>query len=94
MSGGDAEAAARRVAMQVAAMRPQYVIREEVPAEVVENERRIAEADCPRGGQARAGTAQDRRRPGQRLLQGGRAARAASVSEPKRTVKALLDEAG
>jgi elongation factor Ts len=31
------------VAQQVAAMRPQYVVREEVPADVVEKERRIAE---------------------------------------------------
>ena len=36
--------AARAAAMQIAAMRPQYVTREEVPADVVENERRIAEA--------------------------------------------------
>jgi elongation factor Ts len=34
----------RGVAMQIASMRPQYVSREEVPADVVENERRIAEA--------------------------------------------------
>ena len=35
--------AARGAAMQIAAMRPQYVTRDEVPAETVENERRIAE---------------------------------------------------
>jgi elongation factor Ts len=29
--------------MQIAAMRPQYVSRDEVPTELVENERRIAE---------------------------------------------------
>ena len=38
---GDADA--RGVAMQVAAMRPKYLTRDEVPAEVVESERRIAE---------------------------------------------------
>lgn len=38
---GDADA--RGVAMQIAAMRPQYLSRDEVPAEVVESERRIAE---------------------------------------------------
>lgn len=32
------------VALQIASMRPQYVSRDQVPAEVVENERRIAEA--------------------------------------------------
>jgi elongation factor Ts len=30
--------------MQIAAMRPQYLNRDDVPAELVENERRIAEA--------------------------------------------------
>jgi elongation factor Ts len=41
--GSDAEAA-RAAAMQVAAMRPQYLTRDEVPADVVEKERSIAEA--------------------------------------------------
>ncbi len=40
--GADAEAA-RGVAMQVAAMRPTYLTREDVPAETVEAERQIAE---------------------------------------------------
>src|SRR4051812_25502663 len=39
---GDA-AAARGAAMQIAAMRPQYLAREEVPAEIVAKERDIAE---------------------------------------------------
>ena len=34
---------AKDVAQQVAAMRPQYLVRDEVPADVVEKERRIAE---------------------------------------------------
>ena len=37
------EQAGKDVAQQVAAMRPQYVTRDQVPADVVENERRIAE---------------------------------------------------
>ncbi|MCZ3386868.1 MAG: translation elongation factor Ts [Actinomycetia bacterium] len=41
---GDDVDAARGAAMQVAAMRPQYLTREDIPADVVENERRIAEA--------------------------------------------------
>jgi elongation factor Ts len=41
---GSDENAARTAAMQIAAMRPQYLSREEVPADLVENERRIAEA--------------------------------------------------
>ena len=41
---GDDETAVRTAAMQIAAMRPQYLSRDDVPAELVENERRIAEA--------------------------------------------------
>jgi elongation factor Ts len=37
------EAVAKDLAQQIAAMRPQYVTRDEVPADVVEKERRIAE---------------------------------------------------
>jgi elongation factor Ts len=48
-TGGD-EAAARGAAMQVAAMRPQYLTRDDVPADVVENERRIAEATAREEG--------------------------------------------
>ncbi|HIW63469.1 MAG TPA: translation elongation factor Ts [Candidatus Stackebrandtia excrementipullorum] len=39
---GNAEAA-RSIGMQIAAMRPSYLTRDEVPADVVENERRVAE---------------------------------------------------
>ena len=48
------EAAARGAAMQVAAMRPQYLTRDEVPADVVENERRIAEATAKEEGKPEA----------------------------------------
>jgi elongation factor Ts len=41
---GDDVAAARGAAMQVAAMRPRYLRRADVPGDVVDNERRIAEA--------------------------------------------------
>ena len=74
--GGETREAARGVAMQIAAMRPTYLTRDEVPAEAVETERRDRRGDRPRGGQARGGAAQDRRGSGQRLLQGERPARA------------------
>ena len=48
-AGGDAEAA-RGAALQIAAMRPQFLARDEVPAETVENERRIAEATAREEG--------------------------------------------
>jgi elongation factor Ts len=52
-SGKSDEAAdddARGIGMQVAAMRPKYLVREEVPAEVVESERRIAEETAKEEG--------------------------------------------
>lgn len=50
---GDEEAA-RGVAMQIAAMRPLYVSRDDVPAETVEQERRIAEATAKEEGKPEA----------------------------------------
>ena len=47
--GADAEAA-RGAAMQVAAMRPQYLNRDQVPADVVAKEREIAEATAKEEG--------------------------------------------
>ncbi|HTE72890.1 MAG TPA: translation elongation factor Ts [Actinomycetes bacterium] len=91
---GDDLTAARGAAMQVAAMRPTYVSREEVPADVVENERRIAEA-----------TAKEEGKPEQALpkIVEGRVTgffkdvallEQPSVQDSKKSVRALLDEAG
>jgi elongation factor Ts len=85
---------ARAAAMQVAAMRPQYVRREDVPAEVMDNERRIAEA-----------TAREEGKPEKALpkIVEGRLSgffkdivllEQASVQDSKQTVKAMLDAAG
>ncbi len=51
--GGD-EALAHQVAMHIAAMSPSYVVREDVPADIVENERRIAEATAREEGKPEA----------------------------------------
>jgi len=91
---GDAAEVARGAAMQIAAMRPQYVSRDEVPAEVVAKEREIAEA-----------TAREEGKPEQalpRIVEGrlnGYFKQVAlldqpSVQDSKKTVKAVLDEAG
>ena len=40
--------------MQIAAMRPMYVTRDEVPADIVESERRIAEATAVEEGKPEA----------------------------------------
>lgn len=92
-TGDDAEAA-RGAAMQIAAMRPKYATRDEVPADIVENERRIADA-----------TAREEGKPEQALpkIVEGRLngffkdvvlVDQPSVQESKKTVGALLDEAG
>ncbi|MBC8090578.1 MAG: elongation factor Ts [Pseudonocardia sp.] len=91
--GGDADVV-KGVAMHIAAARPSYTTREEVPADVIENERRIAEA-----------TAREEGKPEQVLTRivDGRITgfykdvvllEQASVQDSKKTVKALLDEAG
>ncbi|RLP85252.1 elongation factor Ts [Micromonospora sp. BL4] len=89
---GDADA--RGVAMQIAAMRPKYLTRDEVPAEVVESERRIAEQ-----------TAREENKPEAALpkIVEGRVnaffkdyvlVEQASVADNKKSVKQMLAEAG
>jgi elongation factor Ts len=92
---GDAAAeAARGAAMQVAALKAKYASRDEVPAEIVESERRVAEE-----------TAKAEGKPEQALpkIVEGRVngyykdvvlVDQASVTDSKKTVKAVLDEAG
>jgi elongation factor Ts len=91
--GPDAEAA-RGAAMQIAAMRPLYVTRDEVPAELVNNERRIAEATAREEGKPEGALP--------RIVEGRVNGyfkdvvllEQASVQDSKKTVKALLDEKG
>ena len=91
---GDDETAARAAAMQVAAMRPRYLTRDEVPADLVAKEREIAEA-----------TAREEGKPEQALpkIVEGRLhgffkenvlLEQPSVQDNKKTVRAMLDEAG
>jgi len=91
---GSDESAARGEAMQIAAMRPQYLSRDEVPADVVAKEREIAEA-----------TAREEGKPEQALpkIVEGRVngffkdvalLEQPSVLDSKKTVKAVLDAAG
>ena len=91
---GDDADAARGAAMQVAAMRPSYVSRDEVPADVVAKEREIAEA-----------TAREEGKPEQalpKIIEGrvnGFFKEVAlldqpSVTDSKKSVKAVLDAAG
>ena len=89
--GGDVT---REVAQQIVAMRPQYLAREDVPADVIERERRIAEQ-----------VTRDEGKPEQIIpkIVEGRLNRfyadvvlteQAFVKDPKKTVKKVLDENG
>ena len=92
--GEQAEEVARGVAMQVAAARPRYLSRDDVPADVVENERRIAEATAREEGKP------EKALP--RIVEGRLNGffkdfvllEQPWIQEQKKTVKAILDEAG
>jgi elongation factor Ts len=91
--GSDVDAA-RSVAMQIAAMRPQYLTREEVPADVVAAERDVLEKKTLEEGKPEAAVA--------KIVEGRMGGffkeivllEQESVSESKKTVKAVLDDAG
>ena len=89
---GDADA--RAVGMQIAAMRPKYLTRDEVPADVIETERRVAEQ-----------TAREEGKPEQAIskIVDGRVnsffkdyvlLEQASVADNKKTVKQVAADAG
>ena len=91
--GGNLEAA-RAAAMQIAAMRPLYLSRDDVPEEVVANERRIAEATAREEGKPE---------PALPKIVEGRVngffkdvvlLEQPSVQDAKKTVAQLLDDAG
>jgi elongation factor Ts len=91
---GDDLDAARGAAMQVAALKATYLTRDEVPAEIVENERRIAESTAREEGKPEQAL--------QKIIDGKVNAyfkdnvllEQPSVRDNKKTVKALLEEAG
>jgi len=91
---GDDLTAAQGTAMQIAAMRPAYVSRDEVPEDVVANERRIAEATAREEGKPEQALA--------RIVEGRLGGffkdnvlvEQASVQDSKKTVQQLLQAAG
>src|SRR5215468_1430502 len=97
-TGGSADEAsvddARGVAMQIAAMRPKYLTRDEVPADVVESERRIAEETAREEGKPDAALP--------KIIEGRVGAffkdfvlvEQASVQDQKKSVQQVLREAG
>jgi elongation factor Ts len=92
-TGDDAEAA-RGAAMQVAAMKPRYVTRDEVPEDVVANERRIAEETAREEGKPEAALPKITEGRVNGFYKDVVLTEQASVQDSKKTVKALLDAAG
>jgi elongation factor Ts len=90
---GDAEAA-RGAAMQVAAMRPQYLTRDEVPADIVAKEREIAEATSREEGKPEQAIAKITEGRLNGFFKDVVLLEQPSVTEPKKSVKAVLDESG
>jgi elongation factor Ts len=86
--------AARGAAMQIAAMHPQYLTREEVPAEVVEKERAIAEATSREEGKPEQAIAKITEGRLNGFFEDVVLLEQPSVVESKKSVKAVLDEAG
>jgi elongation factor Ts len=91
---GEGHDAAHSVALQIAALKAKYLTRDDVPAEIVESERRIAEETAKAEGKPDAALP--------KIVEGRVTGfykdvvllDQPSVSDNKKTVKALLDEAG
>ncbi len=93
-SADDAAAAARGAAMQIAAMRPRYVSREQVPAEVVASERRIAEQAAREEDKPDAAIPKIVEGRLNGFFKDSVLFEQASVQDSKKTVRAVLDAAG
>ncbi len=89
---GDADA--RGVAMQIAAMRPKYLTRDEVPAEVVESERRIAEQTAREEGKPEAALPKIIEGRVNSFFKDFVLIEQSSVADNKKSVKQVLAEAG
>jgi len=87
------ESDARGIAMQIAAMRPKYVSRDEVPADVVAPRAPHRRRDRPRGGQAEAALPKIVEGRVKRFYKDVVLVDQASVSDNKKTVKQVLAEA-
>ena len=88
------EEAARGAAMQIAAMRPQFLTREDVPADTIENERRIAEATAKEEGKPEAALPKIVEGRVNGFFKDTVLLEQASVVDNKKTVAQVLDEAG
>ena len=85
---------AKDLAQQVAAMRPAYVTREDVPADVLDKERRIAEQITREEGKPEKAIPRIVEGRLNSFLKDVALVEQAYVKDPKRTVKRLLAESG
>ena len=88
------EDAARSVAMQIAAMRASYLTRDEVPADVVETERRVAEAKAKEEGKPEAALPKIIEGRVNAYFRDNVLLEQESVVEAKKSVKDVLDAQG
>jgi len=91
--GDDAEAA-RGAAMQVAAMKPTYLSRDDVPADVVEKEREIGAAIAREEGKPEGAIEKIAEGRLNGFFKDVALLDQSSVTDSKKSVKAVLDEAG
>ncbi|WP_433869748.1 translation elongation factor Ts [Saccharopolyspora sp. CA-218241] len=91
---GPSEEAARAAAMQVAALRPKYLSRDDVPSEIVEDERRIAEETAKAEGKPEQALPKIVEGRLNGYFKENTLLEQSSVQDSKKTVKALLEEAG
>jgi elongation factor Ts len=91
---GDSLETARAVAMQVAAMKPRYVTRGEVPADVLAGERRIAEETAREDGKSEQALPKIVEGRLHGFFKDTVLLEQSSVQDSKKTVKVLLNEAG
>jgi elongation factor Ts len=88
------EATARAIGMQIAAMRPEYLTREDVPSDVVANEERIAEATAREEGKPEAALPKIIQGRVNGFFKDRVLLEQASVQDSKKTVKAYATENG
>ena len=86
--------AAHAVALQIAALKARYLTRDDVPADLVANERRIAEETAKEEGKPEAALPKIVEGRVTGFFKDVVLLEQSSVSDSKKSVKALLDEAG
>jgi len=91
---GDNDEVARATGMQIAAMRPKFLVRDEVPAETVESERRVAEQTAREENKPEAAMPKIIEGRVNSFFKDYVLLEQASVSDNKKSVKQVLSEAG